>query len=106
MLTFYSAYFFLEPIEGHKCILKKRPDPSVDGTLRWSLLLNEKCFCQEVVVQQTCEATHGHHCAANDLSCMLWFVNDTEVGNLTRRHNWNKESLDRLLERTGYCGMF
>ncbi len=32
----------------------------------------------------------------------LWFIDDP--GELTLRHNWRKDILDSLLERTEYCG--
>ena len=92
------------------CLLKKRSDPSLAGALRWSLPYNERCLCQGVVSPKdtpahTCTAIDEEYCT-DDSSCKLWFVEETEVGQLTARHNWNKGSLDQLLRRSGLCGMF
>ena len=109
MCTFSSARL-LAPAESHVCIFRKRPDPSKGGLFRWSLPYNEICLCQGVVAPKVkpsnkCATTDDQHCT-DDSSCKLWFVDDSDVGPLTRRHNWNKGALDDLLQRTDYCGMF
>ena len=89
-------------------MLKKRPDPSRGGTLRWSLPYDEICLCQRVVAprwQKTClRKEDPMACSADSLSCILWFVDDPTQ--LTQRQNWNKETLDRLLERADHCGKY
>ena len=108
MFTLSTAYL-LVAVENHVCVLKKRPDPSNGGVLRWTLPYNERCLCQGVVAPRI---EPGHTCAnvddqgSTDDSWNLWFVDDYKVGPLTRRHNWNKEGLDDLLQRSEYCGMF
>ena len=100
--------FLLFPVvvKSHVCLLKKRADPSRGGTLRWSLPYDEICYCQSVVAprsQKTCpQKDDPMDCSADGLSCNLWFVDDPTP--LTQRQNWNKETLDRLLERADHCG--
>ena len=107
-MLFFTAN--LLPVESHVCILRKRSDPSNDGVLRWSLPYNERCLCQGVVAPKhtpshSCATVNTQHCS-NDSKRELWFVDDSEVGPLTRRHNWNKGVLDDLLQRSNYCGKF
>ena len=110
MLTFSTEFLFLEPVEGHVCMFKKRPDPSNGGILRWSLPYNERCLCQGVVAPEekpghSCPTTGDQHCADDDdSSCKLWFTDDPRP--LTRRRNWNKKDLDDFLQRSEYCGKF
>ena len=87
------------------CVLKQRPDPAQGGALRWSLLYNERCFCQGVVApRQSC----AHSCPGGEMIngygeyVKLWYVVDPTP--LINRINWDKETLDMLLERAEYCG--
>ena len=93
-------------MKSHVCLLKKRPDPSRGGTLRWSLPFDEICYCQGVVApiiksQNTCSQEETQDCTDISL-CNVWFVDDPTP--LTNRTNWNKEALDRLLGRDDFCG--
>ena len=92
--------------ESHVCLLKKRPDPIRGNILRWFLLYDELCTCQAVVAPvsvKTCSNKDGNTCPDTS-SCKLRFV-DNPI-RLTKRQNWNKETLDQLLERTDYCSKF
>ena len=85
------------------CLLKKRPDPIRGNILGWSLPYDELCMCQAVVAPfpaKTCSDKDDHTCPDTS-SCKLWFVDNPT--RLTKRQNWNKETLDQLLERTDYC---
>ena len=84
--------------------MKKRPDPSRGGVLRWSIPSDEICYCQGVVAPRSSKTcSKADHFACSDTnSGNLWFVNDPAP--LTQRRNWNKEALDQLLERSDYCG--
>ncbi|XP_072025495.1 uncharacterized protein [Amphiura filiformis] len=84
-------------VESYVCMLQKRPDPSRDGALRWSLPYAQICLCQGVVapkVMSTCPKVN-----TGDLR----FVDDPLP--LTMRHNWRKDILDALLDRTTYCSI-
>ena len=81
---------------SHVCVLRKRADPSYNDTIRWSLPSDERCQCQMVI------ASSSPNQAANGSSCEMWFVDDPT--SLTRCKNWNKKSLDKLLERADFCG--
>ena len=86
-------------MHGHVCILKKRVDP-VLGVMRWSLPKKEICLCQGVVtpvVMNICPTMETDY--ADDE--LLFFDDPRE---LTMRHNWKKNELDKLLERVEYCG--
>ncbi|XP_072049211.1 uncharacterized protein [Amphiura filiformis] len=82
----------LARVQSHLCILQERPDPSRGGALRWSLLYKEVCSCQRVVAPK-----HAKPCPGRD----LWFVDDPSL--LIMRHNWEKDILDELMNRTKYC---
>ncbi|XP_072017209.1 uncharacterized protein [Amphiura filiformis] len=86
-------------VQSHLCVLEKRPDPSRGGALRWSLPFAEICLCQGVVAPirgKTCRRKDVHYEEGE-----LWFVDDPRP--LTMRHNWEKDILDDLLDRTTYC---
>ena len=92
----------------HVCVMKKRPDPSLEGVLRWSIPYDEICSCQRVVVprfisQETCPRRDDYDCS-DTKSCNLWFAENPAL--LTQRRNWNKKALDQLLKRADYCGKF
>ena len=98
-----SDCLFVVVVNSHVCLLKKRPDPSHDGTLRWSLPYDEICHCQKVVrlrLQTTCPRKEDQTCS-DTLSCNMWFADNSTL--LTQRKNWNNEVLDRLLQRADYC---
>ena len=95
--------FILVAVKCHVCMLKKRPDRSLGGVLRWSLPYDEICYCQGVVApmsSKTCSKEDEFVCA-DAASCNLWFVEDP--ARLTQRRNWYKQALDQLLERADYC---
>ena len=101
------SYFNIFPVvvKSYVCMLKKKPDPSRDGALRWSLSYDELCYCQAVVAprsQKTCQGKYDATACPDVLTCNLWFVDDPTP--LTKRQNWNKEVLDRLLQRVDHCG--
>ena len=86
-------------------MLDKRPDPTRNGTLRWSIPYDEICFCQTVVAPtfislETCPRKVDQACS-DIRSCNLWFVDDPTP--LVQRQNWNKGALDLLLDRADYC---
>ncbi|XP_072046700.1 C-type lectin mannose-binding isoform-like [Amphiura filiformis] len=82
-------------VHSHLCVLIERPDPSRGGALRWSLPFAELCLCQRMVapvLKSPCpQRVDGD----------LWFVDDPRT--LTMRHNWKKDILDELLNRTHRC---
>ncbi|XP_072017122.1 uncharacterized protein [Amphiura filiformis] len=84
---------------SHLCVLEKRPDPSRGGALRWSLPFAEKCLCQRVVAPVFLNAQTCPRRKYEDGD--MWFVDDPQP--LTLRHNWEKDILDGLLDRTTYC---
>ncbi|XP_072022656.1 thrombospondin-1-like [Amphiura filiformis] len=88
----------LTVVQSHLCVLEKRPDPLRGGVLRWSLPFAEICLCQGVVapIGQTCSRRDNGNEAGD-----LWFVDDPRP--LAMRHNWEKDILDHLLDRTTYC---
>ncbi len=68
--------------------------------MRWSLPKKELCFCQGVVAPvmvKSCSTMEKEYSEDE-----LWFIDDPRE--LTLRHNWKKDILDDLLERTEYCG--
>ncbi|XP_072043103.1 uncharacterized protein [Amphiura filiformis] len=85
----------LNVVQSHLCVLEKRPDPSRGGALRWSLPFAEICLCSLVV------APAAKACPRKDKDGDLWFVDDPHP--FTMRHNWKKDILDDLLNRTTYC---
>ena len=92
----------IRTVQGHVCILTKRPDSAHGGVTKWSLPKKEICLCQGVVapvVTSTCSAMEETF-AKDD----LWFIDDPRE--LTLRHNWRTDVLDTLLERTEYCGIY
>ncbi len=101
ILNFIFTELFHHTIHGQVCILTKRPDPAREGVLRWSLPKKELCFCQGVVAPAMAKScsTMEEACTEED----LWFIDEPQE--LTLRHNWRKDILDELLERTEYCGM-
>ena len=101
-----SQLFIQVVVKCHVCVMKKRPDPSLGGVLRWSIPYEEICYCQGVVApriiwQETC--SRRDDCSDTNL-CNLWFVDNPAL--LTQRQNWNKNALDQLLKRADYCGKF
>ena len=88
------------PVQSQVCILKKRPDTSTGGTLRWSLPYAEICFCQGVVAPEVMSSCPEKEEEYEDGE--LWFIDDPLK--LTMRHNWRKSELDKLLDRIQYCG--
>ena len=101
----FTVWFFtvcLTQVQTHVCILKKRPVPSMENALEWSLPNNERCLCQRVVAP----SNRSQFCQENNTNVLkdniYFFVNDPR--SLILRQNWNKATLDKLLNRTGYCG--
>ncbi|XP_072017505.1 type-2 ice-structuring protein-like [Amphiura filiformis] len=87
-------------VSCHLCVLVKRPDPSSGDVFRWSLPYSERCHCQGVVAPRKFTKTcFGYKDVTSDIK--LWFVDDSAP--LTKHMNWNKETLDILLERKEYC---
>ena len=101
-----TILFILVAVKCHICMLKKRPDPSLKGVLRWSLSYDEICYCQGVVaprLSKTCSKEEELVCS-DSTSCRLWLVEDPAL--FTQRRYWNKKALAQLLERADYCGKF
>ncbi|XP_072016215.1 uncharacterized protein [Amphiura filiformis] len=99
VMLFIIVTAHLAVVQSYVCVLKRRPDPSRGGALRWSLPFAEICLCQGVVAPLVAKT-----CRRNDHEFKeggLWFVDDPQP--LTMRHNWGKDILDHLLDRTTYC---
>ena len=85
--------------------MKKRPDPSMDGEMRLSLPYEELCRCKRVVTVAD-KTIYSAACrqrknSTSDSTTQLWFVDSPEE--LTNMVNWNRESMDRLLNRDRFC---
>ena len=99
-------------VENQVCLLIKRPNPSNNGALQWSL--RDKDICGNCVVVYRVSAYYCN-CQAFPLldvdvygcplaaSSDLLFVDSLTADLLTRPENWNEETLDRLLNRTMRC---
>ena len=98
-IRFAISVCLVATVSGHVCVLKKYPDPSNGGKLRWSLPSMERCICQGVVAPSLSSRNCGP--STRLTSTDLWFIDDPRL--LTQRSNWNKQALDTLLERSAYC---
>ena len=76
------------------CKLTQQLDPS--RTLKWSLSYDERCLCDEVVKA----SSYYSHIWPKETK--FWYTDDDCY--LTNSINWDKETLDILLNRTEYCG--
>ena len=94
---------FLAEFQSRVCVLKKRPNPYKDSTFDWSLRGHEICLCHALIAYDT---IYDHICAKNgEDKDKVWFMDDLRATRqLLLRRNWNKDTLDKLLNRKGYCG--
>ena len=66
----------------------------------------ERCHCMGVVAPtvnnppRTCPVVRGDVDGPSD----LWFTENKQ--NITDRDNWTAETLNKLLERVGYCSEY
>ena len=100
MSLFTLAHLYVT-VRSHVCVLRERPDPSRGGVLRWSLPLEELCLCKAVVAPVMAKTCGDGQPDEYDIN-QLWFADDPQP--LSARHNWQKDVLDQLMDRTAYCG--
>ena len=108
MFTLSNLYFILvlaiisilsTVYPSYMCVLRMRHDVST-GTERWSLPSEERCHCTAVLAPKFMNA----NCSTGprEIGMILWFVDNPKP--LTNRSNWNAEMLNKLLERSEFCG--
>ncbi|XP_072017257.1 uncharacterized protein [Amphiura filiformis] len=100
-LLVLSIQVFSTIVSCHVCVLQERPDASRGDALRWSIPYDERCYCQRLLVpRKFTKACSAYEDGSGDMK--LWFVDDLVA--LSIGMNWNKDTLDILLERAEYCG--
>ena len=86
----------------HVCVLNKRVDPLNGGELRWSMPYDQICQCEGTTAHAYKRPAAVCEEPDQETHVALWFTDN--LTQITSHKNWNISALDRLLNRTDYCG--